>query len=423
MLEYVSKDQLEVGHISAEERRSAHIPSRKAKVWLLSVAFAGGISSVLLDASSAHAQCATYPYNLTNGSTADATQIMANFNCAPLRFSPQFTGIVSIGTTSPNNDTVLDVRSPLTVGAPVALFGYGQAGVAIEQDWPGIYYNNYWISGVNYFMGTGYAGILDFDSTNGDFFYESSAASGASGRPVAFNPIALYIKNNGYTGIGTGSPQQVLDIQSPNSPEAFFGNVCSNQPQFFGLAVGNNGKTDCFHYNVLSDGTNLFVNAPSSSGVVAFRVSNNDAVRISSAGYLGVGTTAPGWPLEVIGQAGGTTAWAQLSDGRLKTNVEPLSTGLGIIMQLRPVRYRWKASTDLPAARDLRLSQIGPEVGFIAQEVESILPEAVVKPKDENDFYALKEGALIPALVAAIKEQEGVIEALQKRVATLEGKR
>ena len=102
-------------------------------------------------ASAAVAQtCSTLPNNLTNGTTADATQVMANFNSiltcantnlAPLA-NPHFTGGVGIGTTnvtgsltvSGATDRMLNVRGdPASFGLPSGLLGPILQGVNSAQ--------------------------------------------------------------------------------------------------------------------------------------------------------------------------------------------------------------------------------------------------------------------------------------------------
>lgn len=53
-----------------------------------------------MSASSAHAVCSSYPYTLTNGTPADATQVMANFNCAALTSGSTLDAINLTGTSS-----------------------------------------------------------------------------------------------------------------------------------------------------------------------------------------------------------------------------------------------------------------------------------------------------------------------------------
>ena len=78
-------------------------------------------------------------------------------------------------------------------------------------------------------------------------------------------------------------------------------------------------------------------------------------------------------------------------------------------MAMRPVQYFWKTSPDN-----------GQMLGFIAQEIEKIVPESVVAPKNEGEYYAMKYDALIPVLTKAIQEQQAQIEDLKKQNKSLE---
>ena len=113
----------------------------------------------------------------------------------------------------------------------------------------------------------------------------------------------------------------------------------------------------------------------------------------------------------------------QTSDARLKTAVAAIPYGLREVLALRPVSYRWRDA----AAGD------EPQIGFLAQEVEPVVPEAVVPPSPGSrdgvgvsggasaDVYGMRYQALVPVLVRAIQEQQAQLERLGRRVAELEG--
>ncbi|HVR39521.1 MAG TPA: tail fiber domain-containing protein [Thermoanaerobaculia bacterium] len=120
------------------------------------------------------------------------------------------------------------------------------------------------------------------------------------------------------------------------------------------------------------------------------------------------------------------------SDARLKENIRPMSSATASLMRLRPVTFRYSSD---PALSDMHFTR--EELpGFIAGEVAQILP-AIVKhsihpPKIDArgevvsaavEFDALNYTALIPVLVKALQEQQGVIEKLQARITALEGQR
>jgi predicted RNase H-like nuclease (RuvC/YqgF family) len=78
---------------------------------------------------------------------------------------------------------------------------------------------------------------------------------------------------------------------------------------------------------------------------------------------------------------------------------------------LRPVSYHLKKDT---------LKNV--QLGFIAQEVEPIIPEMVVKPTTSEDFYAMRYTELIPVLTKAIQEQQDIINDLKKTVSDMNAK-
>ena len=99
----------------------------------------------------------------------------------------------------------------------------------------------------------------------------------------------------------------------------------------------------------------------------------------------------------------------QTSDSRLKTHIANTTYGLKDVLKMRPVTYNWK--TDPNANR---------MVGFIAQEMEQIVPEAVEAPKTAAEHYGMKYNELIPVLTKAIQEQQAEIEALKAANAKLQ---
>ena len=125
-----------------------------------------------------------------------------------------------------------------------------------------------------------------------------------------------------------------------------------------------------------------------------------------SGGDVGIGTTAPAYKLDVNGTTACTgNVWT--SDKRKKKNITPYQiSGLSIIQKLNPVSFQWKEVEDD--------GMEGIQLGFIAQEIEEILPNMVVTANDSMGSKAVKYTELFPVLVNAIKEQQVLIEALQQ---------
>ena len=145
------------------------------------------------------------------------------------------------------------------------------------------------------------------------------------------------------------------------------------------------------------------------------------ALEINAGGQVSIGGgTQPGWLFTSNGQAGGVYSWAAYSDARLKTNVTTLTGGLALLQHLRPVRYNWLPAASRTVGQNLPLPVGVGQIGFIAQEVEQVVPEAVTPPQAGSSApYSLMEAKLIPVLVEAIKEQQAEIAQLQAQVATL----
>lgn len=95
------------------------------------------------------------------------------------------------------------------------------------------------------------------------------------------------------------------------------------------------------------------------------------------------------------------------SDGRLKKDVKDINPE--IAKRLRPVQFRFKKSEDI-------------EYGFIAQEVQEIIPAAVNKSID-NEYLMLNYQELIAPLYALVQEQEDRIDRLEARLKALEEKK
>tara|TARA_R110002020_G_scaffold94032_1_gene226651 strand:- start:2624 stop:3667 length:1044 start_codon:yes stop_codon:yes gene_type:complete len=106
-----------------------------------------------------------------------------------------------------------------------------------------------------------------------------------------------------------------------------------------------------------------------------------------------------------------STSWEGFSDSRWKKNVSTISGGLDKINALRGVNYKWNAASE-------RSDTTTNRVGFIAQEVKDIIPEAVGEAEspshnDDKLYYSIRDSALIPFLVEAVKELSAKVTELE----------
>lgn len=102
------------------------------------------------------------------------------------------------------------------------------------------------------------------------------------------------------------------------------------------------------------------------------------------------------------------------SDYRLKENVAPIAGAASILNQLKPCRYNFISNPELPM------------LGFLAHEVQEVLPSVVVGKKDavdkygKDDYQQMDYSKLTPILTAALQEALTRIETLEAKVQTLE---
>lgn len=105
--------------------------------------------------------------------------------------------------------------------------------------------------------------------------------------------------------------------------------------------------------------------------------------------------------LEVSGSIRASDSLLANSDRRLKEDISKLNNGLDKVVKLEGVTYKW----------------IGKEktnIGFIAQDIQKILPEVV--SEDNNEYLSVNYNAVIPVLVEAIKELKEEINELKSRL-------
>jgi hypothetical protein len=307
------------------------------------------------------------------------------------------------------------------------------------------------------------------DTNTGMFFPAADTIAFAEG-----GAESMRIDSSGNVGIGTTSPTTKLQVN---------GGMTMATANWFSYGTDNTFYSDSSY--------GLVIKAPATSNFIAFRSSNDtERMRIDSNGNVLVGTTSGGsGKLRVSGasdsfatsytspsagyffssnsadttcveiyqgrynraglalsanntgtvtqidfyQTGtargsistnnSTTAYNTSSDYRLKDNIVPMTGALDKVALLKPVTYTWK--------------QDGSDgQGFIAHELQAVIPDAVVGEKDAVETYTDEDGIeqtrikpqgidtsfLVATLTAAIQEQQTIINDLKARVEALEAK-
>jgi len=354
-------------------------------------------------------------------------------------------GQVLVGTTTPTWDSVFSgvVTRGGFLGSQNSSYSYlvGQA-----------YYNGGW-KRVN-------ANAASLYETSFGTHKFSNAISGAADSAITWNE-RMRIDGSGNVGIGTTSPSAKLEVRPTTNVNLLVGNTGSELQ----LTSGTNGGT----YGVIANHqahTHKFL-TDGGSGTFAERM------RIDSSGNLLAGTTASGntstaheirgnsslggkgvlavanmsgtascpaltvltadtstdstnrfiqfyssytgptaTPMGgIVGNGASNAQFGSISDERLKENIQPLSGSLNKVLALNPISYNWKDSGEYV------------EAGFVAQEVEQVLPEYVTTDEDADQTKGLTGGmtaGYISVLTKAIQEQQAIIESLEARITALE---
>lgn len=246
--------------------------------------------------------------------------------------------------------------------------------------------------------------------------YSSSATQLTTSENLTFDNNALILRKN-----STGN-------QFSTFPNIAVENSSTSIRSYSAIKVSANNNTVVG--DILVDGIGELSGTP----LVAFRTvtahpfaiftKNTERIRIDTFGNLGINQPAPTQKLHVVGNAritavgAGTfannlnitsdgTLTTATSDEKYKYNILPISYGLNTILQLKPVNFQWIEGEE-------------NDLGFIAQDVADIIPEAV--NTNWNSDLLMRYESIIPILTKAIQEQQALIKTLEQRLLILENK-
>jgi hypothetical protein len=235
-----------------------------------------------------------------------------------------------------------------------------------------------------YSLTTGVANVF-IGSNNGGSVSGSGAAITTGSKNTI---IGSYNGNQGGLDIRTASNYIVLSDGDGN-PRGYF----NNDGVF---TVGNT------------------INAGSTTGTVGLGIWSNfgsrivDFARYADDGAI-VGFKRAGTLVGNISVTGSATSYNTSSDYRLKENIAPMQNALSVVQQLKPVTYNWKA--------DGSDSQ-----GFIAHELQAVVPDCVTGEKDAVDaegnpvYQGIDTSFLVATLTAAIQELKAEVDTLKAQL-------
>jgi hypothetical protein len=244
--------------------------------------------------------------------------------------------------------------------------------------------------------------VLDFGLSS-SLTYSWLQARSKSGYGTYYN-LALN-PNGGLVGIGTTSPSSTLTVG--NTGGTVGGEIVLNptSTQYEGgqmiikkSLVGSTADWTVDQYgSTASDARfRIFNGASETNGFV-----------ILENGNIGMGMVTPSVRLQVSGDIIANSI-AGSSDLRYKTNIRPVYNALDKVKALRGVYFNW----DQQNFPDKNFGE-QDELGFIAQEVEKVVPEIVTQDKTKEAYRSVKYDKLVALLVEAIKEQQKQIDSLK----------
>jgi hypothetical protein len=291
---------------------------------------------------------------------------------------------------------------------------------------------------------TGFTSLTLNNSTNGgiiDFQTNGTGVGRIINDSSSFNLLSLgassvlilgtngsekmRITSGGNVGIGTGAPLYKTHIVNGGG-NAFLG--ISNQGVSNGdrqIRIGfGGGGSDTFaqiqgtRYNIADDinismqagGGNVYIGL-TSSGSNKFAVSAGGVTSdlyINSSGGVGSFTFGTG----PVYASGGILTMTNPSDKRLKKDIKEISYGLSDILKLKPVSYNWLNDS---------INQ-GIQFGFIAQEVQEIMPDAIKEFGDDIKYLGLEKDAIYVTLVKAIQELSADLTSAKQEIELLKAK-
>ena len=210
---------------------------------------------------------------------------------------------------------------------------------------------------------------------------------------------SFFINDEGRLGVGVSAPQEALEFDR----------------SFTRLEMGVDGRIEWPDDLADTNDDYYFIsfipseNLAGQHSLVFYATNDNSHENI-------LFSQAEDWRLDLIHKkvVVNASSFSVLSDRRIKRDIEPIENALQAVLSLEGVRYNLKTD-DVPSDQ-----KQGRRMGFIAQDVESIVPEIVRKI---DGRYSLGYSNLMALLVEAYKEQDQRLQQLLEDISKLESDR
>jgi hypothetical protein len=234
--------------------------------------------------------------------------------------------------------------------------------------------------------------------------YYLSKASGSINlvwtAPPTTGDITSVTAGTGMTGGGT-SGGVTLNVIGGNGITANANDITMSGSYTGDLTITGDAVTDSYrfranHSNPTTSTATLYDQSNVGATISAYRF----AVRSYDGTNMLASALFTDTSLTVVGDV---VAYGSPSDVRLKENIKPIKSALDKVSKLQGVTFDWKKSDSI--------LDIKEDVGFIAQDVQKVMPELVRENKD--GMLSMRHQGIAPILLEAIKELKAEIEELK----------
>ncbi len=358
-----------------------------------------------------------------NGNLAKrAYNVGTSLSCGTANFVPKVSGAnalgcsqifdngtsIGIGTTSPVAKLSI-LSAAANDGMEIKNSGTSASTLSLTGGGPGTHEWRFWSSGSGNSGGPGNFQLLDQTGARMGFFVSGATGYFGLGNIGALNLPTAQLHTTGtvrFQGIATDNTFNEVVVIDAN------GNLAKRT-----YSAGASLSCTTVNYLPKVSGTNtmgcsqIFDNG-TSVGIgtnTGFTYTGGGAVITSGGGGIPVGTTIA---LKVNGLTS-ATSYVATSDKRFKKDIKSIENAMDLVNKLQGVSYKWRSS-------EFKERSFGSEgqIGFIAQDVEKIIPEAVIK--DENGYYGINYNMIIPVLAEALKGQAAKMQEQQSHITELE---
>ena len=222
----------------------------------------------------------------------------------------------------------------------------------------------------------------------GTFNWGSYAISAPAGNS------STYLRNDGSWGTPTGTVPSLASVCAVGN--SYSGGLAITGSSYFGSASTFANTVELYTQTTASSTNALgaYVSGSTSNAIAAVVASTG-----SNLAFFGYGSPSSITAVGSISTNGTSTVYGTTSDRRLKSNIATLTSGTGIakIKELTPRSFTWNSSNEA-------------DVGFIADELQAVIPNAVAgtaNAVDENGnplYQSVDSSMTIVYLVQAVQE-------------------